>query len=72
MARILLAVGDFGGRAVLRLAGEQVASLFDEAATAMIDRLIHHAEILSLQATATACAARDLDARIGAKPVEIA
>ena len=30
----------------------------DMAATAIIDRLIHHAEILSLKGTATACAAR--------------
>jgi hypothetical protein len=30
----------------------------DMAATAMIDRLIHHSEILSLKGAATACAAR--------------
>ena len=42
------------------------------AATAMIDRLIHHAEILSLKGDSYRLRGRDLDARIGAKSAEIA
>src|SRR6476659_5975362 len=44
----------------------------DMAATAMIDRLIHHAEILSLKGDSYRLRGKDLDARIGAKPAEIA
>ena len=43
----------------------------DMAATAMIDRLIHHSEILSLKGDSYRLRGKDLDARIGAKPVEI-
>jgi hypothetical protein len=39
----------------------------DMAATAMIDRLIHHSEILSLKADSYRLRGKDLDARIGAK-----
>jgi DNA replication protein DnaC len=44
----------------------------DMAATAMIDRLIHHAEILSLKGDSYRLRGKDLDARIGAKSAEIA
>jgi DNA replication protein DnaC len=44
----------------------------DMAATAMIDRLIHHSEILSLKGDSYRLKDKDLDARIGAKPAEIA
>ncbi len=40
----------------------------DMAATAMIDRLIHHSEILSLKGDSYRLRAKDLDTRIGAKP----
>jgi hypothetical protein len=42
------------------------------AATAMIDRLIHHAEILSLKGDSYRLRGKDLDARISAKTAEIA
>jgi DNA replication protein DnaC len=44
----------------------------DMAATAMIDRLIHHAEILSLKGDSYRLRGKHLDARIGAKRAEIA
>jgi DNA replication protein DnaC len=44
----------------------------DMAATAMIDRLIHHSEILSLKGDSYRLKDKDLDARIGAKPAELA
>src|SRR6476646_11492849 len=44
----------------------------DMAATAMIDRLIHHAEILSLKGDSYRLRGKDLDARIAAKTAEIA
>jgi DNA replication protein DnaC len=44
----------------------------DMAATAIIDRLIHHSEILSLKGDSYRLRGKDLDARIGAKPAEIA
>ncbi len=44
----------------------------DMAATAMIDRLIHHSEILSLKGDSYRLRGKDLDARIGAKTTEIA
>ena len=44
----------------------------DMAATAMVDRLIHHAEILSLKGDSYRLRGKDLDTRIGAKPAEIA
>ena len=40
--------------------------------TAMIDRLIHHPEILSLTGDSYRLRGEDLDTRIGAKPAEIA
>src|SRR5580693_4634516 len=40
-------------------------------ATAMIDRLIHHSEILSLKGDSYRLRGKDLDTRIGAKPTEI-
>jgi DNA replication protein DnaC len=43
----------------------------DMPATAMIDRLIHHSEILSLKGDSYRLRGKDLDARIGAKPAEI-
>jgi DNA replication protein DnaC len=43
----------------------------DMAATAMIDRLIHHAEILSLKGDSYRLRGKDLDARL-AKPADIA
>jgi DNA replication protein DnaC len=43
----------------------------DMAATAMIDRLIHHSEILSLKGDSYRLRGKDLDARIGARPPEI-
>ncbi len=43
----------------------------DMAATAMIDRLIHHSEILSLKGDSYRIRGKDLDTRIGAKPAEI-
>jgi len=43
----------------------------DMAATAMIDRLIHHSEILSLKGDSYRLRAKNLDARIGAKPADI-
>jgi DNA replication protein DnaC len=42
------------------------------AATAMIDRLIHHSEILSLKGDSYRLRGKDIDTRIGAKPAEIA
>jgi DNA replication protein DnaC len=42
------------------------------AATAMIDRLIHHSEILSLKGDSHRLRGKDLDARMPAKSVEIA
>ena len=44
----------------------------DMAATAMIDRLIHHSAILSLKGDSYRLKGKDLDARIGTKPAEIA
>ena len=44
----------------------------DMAATAMIDRLIHHAEILSLKGDSYRLRGKDLDARPGTRPAEIA
>jgi DNA replication protein DnaC len=44
----------------------------DMAATAMIDRLIHHSEILSLKGDSYRLRGKDLDARIGARHPEIA
>ena len=43
----------------------------DMAATAMIDRLIHHSEILSLKGDSYRLRGKDLDTRIGAKPAAI-
>ena len=43
----------------------------DMVATAMIDRLIHHAEILSLKGDSFRLRGKDLDTRIGTKPAEI-
>ena len=43
----------------------------DMVATAMIDRLIHHSEILSLKGDSYRLRGKDLDTRIGAKPPEI-
>jgi hypothetical protein len=40
-------------------------------ATAMIDRLIHHSEILSLKGDSYRLRGKDLDARIAAKTAEI-
>src|SRR5881397_358687 len=44
----------------------------DVAATAMIDRLIHHAEILSLKGDSYRLRGKDLDARIGPRAADIA
>src|ERR1700745_3151394 len=44
----------------------------DMAATAMIDRLIHHSEILSLKGDTYRLRGKDLDTRSAAKPPEIA
>jgi DNA replication protein DnaC len=44
----------------------------DMAATAMIDRLIHHSEILSLKGDSYRLRGKDLDARIATKPAELA
>jgi DNA replication protein DnaC len=44
----------------------------DMAATAMIDRLIHHSEILSLKGDSYRLRGKDLDARIGPRAAEIA
>jgi DNA replication protein DnaC len=44
----------------------------DMAATAMIDRLIHHSEILSLKGDSYRLRGKTLDARIAAKTAEIA
>ena len=44
----------------------------DATAAAMIDRLIHHAEILSLKGDSYRLRGKELDARIGAKHAEIA
>jgi DNA replication protein DnaC len=41
------------------------------AATAMIDRLIHHSEIFRLKGDSCRLRGKDLDARIDAKPPEI-
>ena len=41
------------------------------AATAMIDRLIHHSEILSLKGDSYRLRGKDLDAQIAPKPPEI-
>jgi len=41
------------------------------AATAMIDRLIHHSEILSLKGDSYRLRGKELDARIGTKPVQL-
>jgi DNA replication protein DnaC len=43
----------------------------DMAATAMIDRLIHHSEIPSLKGDSYRLRGKDLDTRIGAKPAQI-
>src|SRR5437868_13004862 len=43
----------------------------DAVATAMLDRLVHHAEILSLKGDSYRLRGKELDARIGAKPAEI-
>ena len=43
----------------------------DMAATAMIDRLIHHSEILSRKGDSCRLRGKHLDARIGAKPTDI-
>jgi DNA replication protein DnaC len=43
----------------------------DMAATAMIDRLIHHSEILSLKGDSYRLRGKDLDTRIGARHPEI-
>jgi DNA replication protein DnaC len=43
----------------------------DMVATAMIDRLIHHAEILSLKGDSYRLRGKDLNTRTGAKPAEI-
>jgi len=43
----------------------------DMAATAMIDRLIHHSEILSLKGDSYRLRGKDLDARPPARPPEI-
>ena len=43
----------------------------DMAATAMIDRLIHHSEILSLKGDSYRRRGKDLDARVTAKTAEI-
>ena len=43
----------------------------DMVATAMIDRLVHHAEILALKGDSYRFRGKDLDARIGTKPAEI-
>jgi DNA replication protein DnaC len=43
----------------------------DMVATAMIDRLIHHSEILSLKGDSYRLRGKDLDTRIGTKPAEI-
>jgi DNA replication protein DnaC len=43
----------------------------DMAATAMIDRLIHHSEILSLKGDSYRLRGKELDARIGTKPVQL-
>jgi hypothetical protein len=43
----------------------------DMAATAMIDGLIHHSEILSPKGDSYRLRGKDLDARIGAKSAEI-
>jgi DNA replication protein DnaC len=43
----------------------------DVAATAMIDRLSHHGEILSLKGDSYRLRGQDLDTRIGAKPAEL-
>jgi DNA replication protein DnaC len=40
-------------------------------AVAMIDRLIHHCEILSLKGDSYRLRGKDLDTRTGAKPAEI-
>ena len=39
--------------------------------SAMIDRLIHHSEILSLKGDSYRLRGKDLDTRIGAKPAQI-
>jgi DNA replication protein DnaC len=44
----------------------------DMAATAIIDRLIHHSESLSLKGDSYRVRGKDLDTRSGAKPAEIA
>src|ERR1700739_5014714 len=44
----------------------------DMAATAMIDRLIHPSEILSVKSDSSRLRGRDLDTRFGARPAEIA
>jgi hypothetical protein len=43
----------------------------DMAATAMIDRLIHHSEILSLKGDSYRLRGKDLDARVATKPAEL-
>ena len=43
----------------------------DMAATAMIDRLIHHSEILSLKGDSYRLCGKDLDTRTGTKPAEL-
>jgi DNA replication protein DnaC len=44
----------------------------DMAATAMIDRLIHHSEILSLKGDSYRLRGKDLDTRTATKPDQIA
>ena len=44
----------------------------DVTAAAMIDRLVHHAEILSLKGDSYRLRGKDPDARLAAKPVHIA
>ena len=44
----------------------------DAVAVAMIDRLVHHAEILSLKGDSYRLQGKDLGARPGAQPAEIA
>ena len=43
----------------------------DMAATAMVDRLIHHAEILSLKGDSYRLRGKELNARIGTKAAQL-
>jgi DNA replication protein DnaC len=45
--------------------------IFGDDMAAMIDRLIHHSEILSLKGDSYRLRGKDLDARSAAKPAEI-